>query len=142
MREIKFRAMSLNTKHWVYGELHLMCKHPHIHTGVGMTEPIDISTIGQFTGLKDKDGREIYEGDILRFPPKSQWDETNYSSFEVFFHDGDCSDYHIGYQMNRAHYHGSVCGTTFWPFQPKWTEKMVIDGNIHERPYKDYPPEL
>jgi uncharacterized phage protein (TIGR01671 family) len=146
MREIKFRG-KVRTKgvpilgpcpiedgEWIYGDLHFRCKFPHIHYGPGLKAPIDPDTIGQYTGLKDADGKEIYEGDLLRFHPANQWEETNYVSFEVFFHDGDCSDSHVGYQMNRAHYHGSICGTTFWPFQSKWTKQMIVEGNIHDNP--------
>ena len=142
MREYKFRAISKATGDWVYGELHTYAKHPHIHSCDGTTHQIEVQTIGEFTGLKDKDGREIYEGDVLRFPPKNEWEVRNYVSFEVFVHDGDCSDYHIGYQMNRVHYHGSISGSIIWPFQPKWTGKMVVDGDVYHRPYKAVIPEL
>ena len=65
MREIKFRAK--HGKEWVYGDLHLLSKMPHIHTDPFTQKSINIETIGQYTGLKDKNGDEIYEGDIISF---------------------------------------------------------------------------
>lgn len=41
---------------------------------------------------------------------------------------------HVGFQMNRTHYFGSVCGCTmFVTFLPKWTEKMIVIGNVFEK---------
>ena len=95
----------------------------------------EILSRDEFTWLLDKNGKELYEGDILREPSKNEWENINYACFEVFFHDGDAnSDYNIGYSMNRSHFHWSICWYFIPPFKTRSVSKMEVIGNIHENP--------
>lgn len=142
-REIKFRAIRTDNREFVKGNYAKTIignydseTHQILPFGENvMSVFVDVSTLGQFTGLRDKNGKDIYEGDILAFPPHNDWEKENYSCFEVFFHDGDAnSDYNIGYSMNRMHCHGAIEGGTTLGFKPKNTSKMIVIGNIHKNP--------
>ena len=121
-REIKFRGRMKRTKQWIYGDLaHVQCQ-PCIQVDVSTDEKktvgmnVDPDSVGQFTGLHDKNGKEIYEGDIVR-TLVSRLNATKNKKYRNFVIRYDAPHFWNGYDsiLMRPMY-------------------MEVIGNIHDNP--------
>ena len=130
MREIKFRGKSVKNCEWLYGYLFPRS----LLEDADYLEPlwiasgfenecmaVDTESIGQYTGLHDKNGKEIYEGDIVKFEDVSGYKDGCAS---VIWHEDSC-----GYYLEND---DDNIYDTLYDFTPSY--QMEIIGNIHENP--------
>ena len=117
MRDIKFRGKGLNSNKWEYGSLVNTTFRPYIIDGTTLSEhPINIDTVRQYTGLKDQNGNEIYEGDILN---------RKYVGFEL--------SYVVVWDEDEAMFKGER-KRTLVELPPVHFESASIIGNIYDNP--------
>lgn len=124
MRKIIFRG-KMPSGAWVYGDLR---KYPNglmfieSNALVGMTE-VFADTVGRYTGINDKTGCHIYEGDILRavLPATAYLTEYVWPLMSVSFHAGA-----FGVWQSQRDF------TPLWAFVPRVEFEIV--GNIHDNP--------
>ena len=115
-REIKFRGKDHNGK-WHYGTYYFGVMYPTSFSGHYINDVlIDENTIGEFTGLKDKNGKEIYEGDVVTFNVTGKLREDD----RVLYNQKGSVDIGIGLSV------------AYGTWQYHYCSDVLVIGNIHE----------
>ena len=119
MRTIKFRGLRVNRREWVYSTESFVQTDEGICMGLYNEEKDVIpDTVGQFTGLYDKDGKEIYEGDILQL----KYSDGSYHSSSVYYAQQK-GYWAVDVSINERIILGYIDRT-----------QLVVIGNIHDNP--------
>lgn len=132
MREILFRGKRVDNGEWAYGSLFVENTRCEIVRGtcndVGIEGvEVDPETVGQYTGLTDKNGKKIFEGDYAI----NKIDEGTESEIT-------CIEY-VGFMDGSFGFIDHIVGDLstkdcFTPFEYCNLYNTVISGNIHDNP--------
>ena len=134
MRDILFRGK--HNGEWVYGGFASAPKKTLI-IEISDTMPtrmegkhVDPKTVGQYTGLTDKNGKKIFEGDIV----KCSDEQYGYSFVAIVVFGNPNGEYNWGFQLKRIRGASANTDILLWVEMEETGAYIEIIGNIHDNP--------
>ena len=131
MREIKFRGKNRYANNWFYGYLTKEKNKYYITSDTNSFYEVIPETIGQFTGLYDKNNTPIYEGDLIKYACGGTEDYVIQEIDEVFFNN-EYGTFEIAINKNKEN--SEVLG--FWLADLYEDSFYQVIGNIYDNEVK------
>ena len=133
MREIQFRWKRLGDGKWIEGNYwEFLGNHNIMAPGTCIGSRVDPSTVGQFTGLLDKNGKRIFEGDVVKYTfdmpdnPNATENGKKVIIGRVFF-----SDWRASFSVTAGRNCSSNLNNDLFKYVRNGNRVEVI-GNIHD----------
>ena len=129
--DYKFRGKCTQSKKWVTG-FYYYCKTDRKHFILSLSTNliagkerqeeiiVDPETVGQYTGVKDKNGREIYEGDVVL-----------YLDFGIRYHDEEFINKGV---VERSDWGFAFSNRETIKMEDMDLSEIEVIGNIHDNP--------
>lgn len=153
MRTIKFRGKKVTNGVWAYGSLVYLDENGaaiYVQTDNGSVKVMDLvyvhpDTVCQFTGFLDKNGKEIYEGDVLRsdeYPYSCIGDNRRDNYFGLIeWNENEAAFYIVTIKNPKSSVKGISDGISDYISQSALQDFEVI-GNIHDDEWKQFREHL
>ena len=128
-REILFKAKRKDNGEWVKGDaIHepIGMSIRHEKDGMSVRVPVDPDTLCQYTGLTDKNGKKIWENDIISVSAYSYYEpEDDYFGIVTYCEKDAC------WSLNNKERYGEIICECFGSY----TTEIINHGNIFDNPY-------